>query len=163
MSTSKKRPNKAVPWNDDVDAAGLRDIVRRHKVRWQVWPHNHSGGEPTVRRVGYELELYGVHDAPSRPPRPGCSECLEVYHSLRRVAEGILPVDATDSVYELSVFDHALHYAAKLDMDEEVRLTIAILHKEGFDRPIDACEIACLNLMETRLGTLGATKGERRE
>lgn len=35
---------------------------------------------------------------------------------------------------------------------------IKILHRHGFDQPVDACEVRCLRDLEQRLVELGAQK-----
>lgn len=139
----------------------LKALVARHDVRWEVWPRNHSTNN-AVRPVGFDLELYGIHDEPSRYPSAGCDECVEVFEDLRRIAKAVMPRPDRDSRYELTLFDRALHYAERLDMRAEVRLTISILHKGEYGRPVDACEVTCLREMEAQLRELGARKGEVR-
>lgn len=139
----------------------LETLVARHDVHWEVWPRNHSTSDG-MRPVGFDLELYGTHDEPSRYPSPGCDECVDVYESLRRIARAIMPAPDRESRYELAVFDQALHYAEKLDMRAEVRITISILHKEDYGHPVDSCEVTCLHDMEMRLRSLGARKGQGR-
>ena len=37
-------------------------------------------------------------------------------------------------------------------------LTIEIMHRHGFDRPVDACELRCLAKMEEKLCGLGSPR-----
>jgi hypothetical protein len=91
---------------------------------------------------------------------PGCEQCAEVYLDLRRIAEWILPEDEPESDYEIGAFDVSVHFPPEREFREEITLPIRIIHHEGFDRPVDACEVRCLQEMQKRLGDLGACKGK---
>lgn len=145
--------------NDGLDRATrqrLGRLVRRHDVRWEVWPRRHVGSNEELYPVGYELELLGVHDHPSRMPRAGCDECRHVFRALKEIAKAIIPDADTESRYEVAMFDGALHHSPQRALRPEVRLTISILHREGYSRPVDECEVRCLNWMKERLVALGA-------
>lgn len=141
------------------DAFGeLKDLVRQHKVCWDVWPVYHIGHKGEKVQIGFELELTGTHHESKEPPKPGCVECVTVYNDLKRIAQWILPDEDRKSRYEIGVFDSSIHYSSKRKFRGEVGLTIRILHKGKFDDPTDDCEVRCLNEMEQKLKALGAER-----
>ena len=144
---------------DNMDEFGeLKELVRQHKVCWEVWPVYHIGHQGDKVQIGFELELAGTHHDPKEPPKPGCVECVAVYDDLRRIAQCILPQEDRQSRYEISIFDSSIHYSAKRKFRGEVSLTIRILHKAKYDDPTDDCEIRCLSEMEQKLEALGAER-----
>ena len=56
-------------------------------------------------------------------------------------------------------FDQALHLTHKHNLQPEVVLTLKILHRQGFNDPIDECEERCLKEMEDTLTALGVRRG----
>ena len=137
----------------------LRDLVEKHKICWDVWPEYHQDRKGRKIQIGFELNLIGNHYQPSHIPAPGCDECLKVYNALLEIAVWILPQEKRLSRYEIQIFDHALRYTPSRKLRPEVTLTLKILHAEGFDRPVDACEQKCLNEMKAKLRQLGALQG----
>ena len=57
---------------------GLKELVRQHKVCWEVWPVYHIDRKGEKVQIGFELELAGTHHEPKEPPKPGCAECVTV-------------------------------------------------------------------------------------
>jgi hypothetical protein len=137
----------------------LRELIRKHKVCWEVWPEYHIDREGKKIQIGFELDLIGTHYQPRHTPEPGCAECVKVYDDLKRIAYWIMPKEERDSWYEVGVFDASIHYSAQRRFRGEITLPIKILHREGFNRPTDACEVRCLNEMEEKLQALGAHRG----
>lgn len=144
----------------ESETAELRELVRQHKLCWEVWSEYHIDRKGNKIQIGFELELMGTHFQPGHPPVPGCDECVSVYDNLKRIARWIIPKEERDSCYESGIFDASIHYPKRRKFRGEISLPIKILHREGFDRPTDACEVRCLNEMEEKLKSLGAQKGE---
>lgn len=137
----------------------LRDLVEKHKICWEVYPESHQDGKGRKIQIGFALSLIGNHYQPTHLPEPGCDECFKVYNALWEIAVWILPKEKRLSRYEIQIFDHALRYTPSRNLRPEVTLTLKILHAEGFDRPVDACEQKCLNEMKAKLRQLGALQG----
>jgi hypothetical protein len=158
-----REKNEMAEWNQrtppDEEFGKLRELVRQHKVCWEVWPEYHLDRRGKKIQIGFELDLFGTHHLPKQLPEPGCVECQRVYAGLKRIAQWIMPKEERDSRYEIGVFDSSIHYTARRKLRGDVTLVIKILHREGFDRPTDACEVKCLNEMEEKLKELGAQKG----
>ena len=146
----------------------LRGIVQEHQVCYEVWPE-WSMKDGVKIKIGFELQLCGVNshvasDGGLQHPVPGCPICFRTYNELREIAEWALPIDERPSRYDIQAFDHALHLAsAKRFRRREVVVTIVIMHRNDFNRPVDDCENRCLKEMKDRLKQLGIHEDVRRE
>jgi hypothetical protein len=56
---------------------------------------------------------------------------------------------------ELAPFRPALYDSRVVPDADEVSVTIRLIHREGYDRPVDACEERCLKEIRARLRALG--------
>ncbi len=137
----------------------LRELVRNYKVCWKVWPEYHIDRKGEKIQIGFELDLIGTHFQPEHIPEPGCAECVTVYDNLKKIAQWIIPKDERDSCYEIGIFDNAIRYASQRKSRADIVVPIKILHREGFDRPTDACEVRCLGEMEEKLKELAHKRG----
>lgn len=145
--------------NEQGTIAHLKDLVRKHNVFYAVWQEPILK-EEGLERVGFDLELYGIHDHPQGIINPGCSQCEEVYDDLKQIAQWILPKEERASVYKIAPFDQALHMPPSRQFRPEVELQIRILHRHDVERPIDDCERLCLKEMRGKLAELGAREGK---
>ena len=136
----------------------LRELSQKHRVCYEVWPETLMVGEQRVK-VGFELELHAGHAHQETNLLPGCPKCVETFHDLRRIAEWILPQEERESYYEIEPFDHAIRELPSHNLRPEVVLKIKILHKHGFDQPVDYCEERCLRDMRGKLAALGIRQG----
>lgn len=144
----------------------FREIVSRHQVCYEVWPE-WSTKEGRKIQIGFELQLCGVNEHTvegGTHPVPGCQYCSRTYSQLREIAEWVLPVDERPSRYDIQAFDRALHQApAKRKRRNEVIVTIIVMHRNDFNRPVDDCENLCLTEMRQRLSQLGIREDVWRE
>jgi hypothetical protein len=143
----------------DVVLNRLQQIVQRHQVCYEVWPEWYMK-DGRKQQIGFELQLcginHGVSDGDAHHPVPGCPICFRTYSELREIAEWVLPIDERPSRYEAQAFDHTLHTAStKRFRRSEVVVTIVIMHRSDFNRPVDDCESRCLKEMRQRLSQLG--------
>ena len=136
----------------------LSALVERFRVCWEVWPE-YIYVKHEKRQIGFSLELCGTHEAGVEHPTAGCEHCLHVIAVLHAIAAHILPRETRPSSYEIRVYDQAIHYPPKRGNRPEVVLPIKILHRHGFESPVDDCEVLCLNDMKLRLRALGASEG----
>jgi hypothetical protein len=137
----------------------LQDLIRKHRVCYEVWPENLVVNQQIVK-VGFALELEGTHEQPESEVQPGCPHCEEVFKDLQRIAEWIMPAEGRPTTYEIQPFDRAIRYSPKRKRRPEVSLTIKIIHRQGFDQPVDECEQMCLKEMRRKLAELGVLEGE---
>ena len=136
----------------------LRDLVRQYRVCWETFKEE-AVVNNKIREIGFELDLLGTHEPGTNHVSPGCEYCKPVQSALRQIAEWILPRENRSSTYEVNIDAESLNYAPLRKNRPDVRLTIRILHRSDFDRPIDECEVRCLKDMEKALSELGARKG----
>jgi hypothetical protein len=141
---------------DDAALAELKQIIDKHTVRYEVWPHYEMAGGNRVI-VGFDLELYGTQDHGKTLLSPGCLLCRETYDDLRRLAEWILPEEPGSSEFEIPPFDDSLHESPRGKF--EVVVPIRIEHRHGFFDPVDSCEQKCLQEMQKKLAVLGISGG----
>lgn len=134
----------------------LRQIIEKHTVRYQVWPHYEMNDGKRVM-VGFDLELHGTHDHGTTRLSPGCHLCTETYSDLHRIAEWMLPTDQRPSQYDIPPFDASLYASAKGAF--EVVVPIRIEHRHNFFDPVDGCEERCLKEMQGKLADLGVSNG----
>jgi hypothetical protein len=136
-------------------SSNLADIVNRYQVCWEVWPeYLMVGGKET--QVGFELELTGTPEPGTEHIGPGCPACRRVYAALHAIADWILPREERPSRYEIGPYEQALRYSIARALRPDVALSVKIVHRHGFDQPVDECEIRCLKEMKQRLKQLGA-------
>lgn len=139
----------------DPDLTRIRELVRRHQVCWEVYPKTLSVAHG-LRQVGYELELFGTRGKPKVPIVPGREEYRAIYQDLLEIARWIAPREARPARLEIEPYEVALNFSPKRKFRDDVRLAIDIVHREGFDRPIDECEVRCLRDMKRKLKEAGA-------
>ena len=143
--------------NEDKER-NIRALVERFRVCWEVWPeYMIVRGEK--RQIGYVLEISGTHEPGVEHPTPGCEHCVRVYNALQTIAEHIIPQERRPSRHDIGIFDAAIHYSRKRRERPDISLTIRILHRTGFEQPVDECENKCLNEMKAHLRELGAFEG----
>lgn len=139
----------------------LKSLIEKHRVCYEVWPmYLMVKGEK--EKVGFELMLSGTNDHEGGQAVPGCEHCRETFDDLRQVAEWIMPREERASRYEIDPYDHSFHSAPKRKFRTEVALSIMILHRHGFDQPVDDCEERCLKEMLAKLAELDTPEGEWR-
>jgi hypothetical protein len=138
----------------DSVTVGLSELVKRYLVCWEVWPE-HLFVNRQQRQVGFELELCGTHNSQGHQGGP-CSGCRQVFKALYAIVEYILPPEGRASMYEIGPYTQALLYSAVRGNRPDVTLSMKVLHRQGFDQPVDACEERCLEEMKAKLKQLGA-------
>jgi hypothetical protein len=135
--------------------AVLRELVQRHRVCWESWPE-YLMVKREKRQIGFSLELSGTHERGVEHPSPGCQHCRAVYAALQTIAVYILPRELRPSRYEIESYQPAISYSVSRRNRPDVTLTIRIVHRQGYERPVDECEERCLEEMKQRLRELGA-------
>jgi hypothetical protein len=131
---------------------GLSSLVQRYQVCWEVWPEHLTVGQ-TIRQVGFELELSGSDKCIEF--NPTCPECLLIRSALETIANWICERDENVTL-EFSHHEQSISYCAARGNRPDVTLAIRILHRTGFNAPVDRREISYLERMKIRLRQLGA-------
>ena len=133
--------------------ATLKEWVRQHRVTWELGSWQELV-EHRVTTIGFELRLFGRH-APHVHRRPGCRECVPVFERLRAIALAAFPKEHRPTKYEVEPFHAALHLRPESEWKPEVQLTLHIVHREDYLRPLDECEKRCAEEIQKALRGLG--------
>ncbi len=139
----------------------LKELVQLHCVCYEVWPEFLVAGGQRVK-VGFNLEMFGTHQHGTSSLSPGCARCVRTFEALSQIADWIMPKEERASRYEIEPYDRALRESPRRKFRVEVVLSMKILHRHGFDQPVDECEERCLKEMREKLAVLGVAAGEWR-
>lgn len=132
-------------------------MAQRHHVCYEVWPHYASVDGLKVQ-VGFNVELCAAQGSHAEHLTPCGRPSLETFDDLRQIARYILPENGNDAEFEILPYDHGVHESPKRGFRPEVVLSLQILHRHGFNQPVDPCEERCLRQMENRLKQLAVRK-----
>jgi hypothetical protein len=135
----------------------IKHFVEQFRVCWETY-EEHTVVKDKIRETGFELDLFGTHEPGTEHISPGCANCKQVQLGLRQIADWILPHEERPSIYEVSMDEQSLTYSNHRRNRPDVQLTIRILHRRDFEKPIDDCEKRCLQEMKTRLAEIGACR-----
>lgn len=131
----------------------LEEIARTRHVHFDVEPEVTFRGSERVK-VGFQVRLWAVHQKGARA-LPGCPKCWDLVEDLRRIAEHVVPAEERPTRAELAPFRPALYDSRVVPEADEVSVTIRLIHRDGYDRPVDPCEERCLGEIRARLRALG--------
>jgi len=134
-----------------------KELVSRFHVCWDVWPE-YIFIKHEKRQIGFALELSGTHGNVSEHPEPGCEKCREVYQALVQIAQEVLPRGDEDCTHQFEPYDSSIHYSSRHGNRPEVTLTIRIVHRKAFERPVDASQVQYLNELQQRLEEVGISQ-----
>ena len=132
----------------------LKQRVQEFEICWEVWP-DYLMVRGSKLQVGFELLLAGAHERATHVT-PGCPKCLDLFEHLKRIATWLLPNVEGQSFCEIEAYDHSIHRTMKRKQRPDVMLSLKILHRRGYDQPVDASEVECLNEMQNKLKRIGA-------
>lgn len=133
--------------------ATIKEWVLKHRVTWEIGAWQELA-EHQVMTVGFELRLFGQHE-PHVHASAGCDNCAPVFERLRSIALAAFPKEHRPTTYEMAPSDRSLHHRPESGWTPEVQLTVHIVHREGYLRPIDACERRCAEEIQSSLRALG--------
>jgi hypothetical protein len=131
----------------------LAELVRDLHIHFEVEPEVIVQGSERVK-VGFEVRLWAVHPRGARA-LPGCEKCRDLAAELRRIATWAIPSEHRPTRVEIEPFRPALYDSREVLGADEVALAIRLIHREGWDRPVDPCEERCLKEIRQRLRSLG--------
>jgi len=154
MVSEEKNPNMT-----GVGETGrMMEIVRSHKVFWTVIPIELPGGENVPVRIVMSLMLVGTDEEGSS----AVDETSQHFVSdkLEELAGWLLPKDYPNVEFEIRRHDTETFYlpADIATKRKNYIVGIRILHKEGFNLPIDEYQTQILKELESRLKELGCPK-----
>lgn len=140
----------------------LKNLVRKHRVCWEVWPLFYLDDTGNKVQIGFDLEIFGTHSNEQQTLEHGTHESAEILQDLKKLAESIVPRDQQYCRSEIQVFDNLIQFSPLRRFRDDFTVGIKITHRSGYDRPVDACEIECLKQLQENLHKLGAQKGRWR-
>jgi hypothetical protein len=138
--------------------ARIKALVQMCRVCWEVHPVQILAKDG-IRKVGFDLELYGTPECGTAHITPGCQDCLRVESALEEIANWILRPESPTCSCEVSADGALLSYAPTRANRPDVVVRIHIVHRHGWDQPTDECEVRCLKDIEQKLTELGACEG----
>lgn len=138
----------------------LKASVQRHEVCWEVSPLESATTQRETLQVGYEVLVAGIFNDPERTSDITMREKADVVlEALREVTADLREHAGLPPEHRIKSYDEALQASSRRAHRSEVRIKLALLHKEGFHIPVDDKLTDSLQLVESRLKTLGASKG----
>lgn len=143
----------------DGQTEELRNLIRRHRVCWEVWPLFYLDKNGNKVQIGFDLEIIGTHSEGQQVLEPGSQESAEILQDLKTVAESVIPQEKLRCRSEIQVFDNLIQYSPLRKFREDFTVGVKITHRSGYDRPVDECEVQCIRQIEEKLKELGAQKG----
>ena len=140
------------------DAADLKALVRRFRVCWEVYPLRILAKEG-IRKIGFDLELFGTPECGIEHVMPGCEHCQRVEVGLLDIADWIMRRGTADSTHIVSPDGASLSYAPVRANRPDVVVRVFIGHRHQWDQPADECDERCLKDIQQALAELGACTG----
>src|SRR6185369_6022244 len=116
----------------------LAKLVQRYQVCWEVWPEICAG--PNHNQVGYEIELLGTN-AGGCDFQPSSLECARILGALETIAGQVFETNQ-DVMAESFSDGHTLRYSPARGNRPDVTFAVKILHRHGYDSPVDEAERA---------------------
>jgi hypothetical protein len=135
------------------DVEALRALARRLHAHYDVQPEVVIRGSERVK-VGFEVRLWAVHPKGARA-LPGCPKCLDLVPELERIANWALPREERPTRAHMEPFRAALYDSPVVPGSDEISLSLRLVHRDGYDQPIDACEERCLKEIRSKLREIG--------
>ena len=139
---------------DGNEHSELAEFVRAHHVHFDVKPEILFRGTERVK-VGFEVRIWGMHARGSHA-LPGCPKCHDLDARLRRLAQWAIPHEHRPTKIVIEPFQRALYDSKEIAGADEIAIAIRLVHRDGYELPIDACEERCLKEIRERLRTLKA-------
>ncbi len=141
--------------NDGTREEELRELVQAHRVCFEC-STDLSAYTGEVKPVGFVVLVFATDEDPADEPSPGCELCVPVEAALDKVVKYVLPDEKDRSTLFDVSFSHAISYDKKRHARPDRTAMIEILHRNGANEPIDACERRCRDEIVGRLKGLGA-------
>lgn len=136
------------------ESPNISELVSRFQVYWDVWPE-YIFIKHEKRQIGFELDLSGTFGDEVEHPEPGCEKSREIYQALVRIAEDVLPRGKDDTSHQFEPYDQSIRFSGRHGNRPEVTLRIRIVHRQAFERPVDAAQLQYLNELQKNLEERG--------
>lgn len=153
------RIDQLMDTNNEI--AQLKQIVKKHKVYWIVQEIINVNKRGDKVKNGFVLALVGTpHKIADQ------SKTTEIFENLDRIAQWIMSKENPEVRFQIKEHDNLFVYLPGDDRDENRRnfvLSLRVLHREGFHRPIDEYQIEAIKEMEKKLKNIGSPKDRWKE
>jgi hypothetical protein len=146
------------PGPEPGDLGGIKALVQRFRVCWEVYPLQILT-EEGIRKIGFNLELYGTPECGTEHITPGCPHCQRVEIALQEIADWIMQRESPSCTHMVSPDGASLSYAPVRANRPDVVVHVFLAHRHKWDQPTDECEERCLKEIEQALTELGACSG----
>jgi len=154
----ENRNKSGTPDLETSDSAGIKALVKRFRVCWEVYPLQILAKEG-IRKIGFDLELFGTPECGNEHMMPGCQHCQRVEAALEEIANWIMQRESSSCTHMVCADGASLSYAPVRANRPDVDVRVFIGHRHDWDQPMDECEERCLKDIEQALTELGACKG----
>ena len=138
------------------EIAELKQIVKKHKVYWIEQELINTNEKGDKVKNGFVLYLVGTRGEVSDEIKTS-----KIFKNLDRIAQWIMPKDSPEVRLEIRKIDNVFFYLPGDDRDEDRKnhvVSLRVLHREGFHRPIDKFQIEATKEMEKKLTNIGSPK-----
>ena len=142
--------------NAEDNIAGLKQIVKQHKVYWILQDLININEKGDKIKNGFVLYVVGTRGEVSDEIKTS-----DILNSLHRIARWIMPEENPQVRFEIHDIDSAFFYLPGDDREEGRKnhvVSLKVLHREGFHRPIDKVQIQATKEMEKKLKKIGSPK-----
>ena len=140
----------------DKEIPQLKQIVKKHKVYWIVQEITNINEKGDKVKNAFVLHLIGTrHKASDK------TKTSEIFENLDRIAQWIMPKESLEVRFDIRQQENLFFYLPGDDRDENRQnlvVSLRVLHREGFLRPIDKFQIEAIKEMEKRLKNIGSPK-----
>lgn len=137
----------------------LKESVQLHEVCWEVSPIESATTQKVSIQVGYEVLVGGIFNDPDRASATLREKADDVLEVLREVAADLREHAGLPAEHRIKSYDEGVQTSPRRAHRNEARIKLALLHQEGFHVPLDDKLTKSLQLIESRLKSLGACKG----
>ena len=153
------KQNKSSPRDlEPGDPAGIKSLVQRFQVCWEVYPLQILT-KTGLRKIGFDLELFGTPECGSEHISPGCQHCQRVESALKEIADWVMQQEEASCTYIVSSDGASLSYAPVRANRPDVVVRVFMAHRHQWDQPTDECEERCLKDIGRALTELGVCMG----
>ena len=140
------------------DPAAIKSLVQRFRVCWEVYPLQILVKEG-IRKIGFDLELFGTPECGPGHVVPGCEHCRRVEIALQEIADWIMQRESPSCTHIVSPDGASLSYAPVRANRPDVVVRIFIGHRHEWDQPANQCDEQCFQDIEQALTGLGVCMG----
>ena len=154
----KNQSRSGTPDLETGDSSGIKALVQRFRVCWEVYPLQILVKEG-IRKIGFDLELFGTPECGTEHVVPGCEHCQRVEIALQEIADWILQRESPSCTHIVTPDGASLSYTPVRANRPDVVVRIFMGHRHEWDQPAGECDVQCFKDIERALTELGVCMG----